>query len=104
MTWRRILKAFPTVVLVVDILIRVVAVVAVPRNRRPSSAMAWLMAIFVAPIPGSILFGLLGSSKLPQDRRDKQREINDLILENTQGLDNRAATVTQPPGSAPWCS
>lgn len=30
MTWRRVLKAFPTVVLVVDIVIRVVAVVLVP--------------------------------------------------------------------------
>jgi cardiolipin synthase len=97
MNWRRILKAFPTVVLVLDIVIRIAAVVVVPRNRRPSSAMAWLMAIFVAPIPGSVLFGLIGSTKLPQDRRDKQREINDLILENTEGLDNRAETATQPP-------
>jgi cardiolipin synthase len=97
MNWRRILKAFPTVVLVLDIVIRIAAVVVVPRNRRPSSAMAWLMAIFVAPIPGSVLFGLIGSTKLPQDRRDKQREINDLILENTEGLDNRAETSTEPP-------
>ncbi|OII27262.1 cardiolipin synthase [Frigoribacterium sp. MCBA15_019] len=97
MTWRKLLKAFPTVILVVDILIRIVSVAVVPRNRRPSSAMAWLMAIFVAPIPGSVLYGLLGSTKLPKDRRDKQREINSLILENTQGLDNRVPTDTQPP-------
>ena len=66
MRWRSVLKALPTVVLVVDILIRVVAVVAVPRNRRPSSAMAWLLPIFVSPIPGSLLFGLIGSRELPQ--------------------------------------
>ena len=95
MTWRTIFKSFPTVILVVDILIRVVALVAVPRNRRPSSAMAWLLAIFVSPIPGSVLFGLIGSSKLPQDRRDKQREINDRILDATKGIDDVHA-VTDP--------
>jgi cardiolipin synthase len=93
MTWRKLLKAFPTVILVVDILIRIVSVAVVPRNRRPSSAMAWLLAIFVAPIPGSVLYGLLGSTKLPKDRRDKQREINSLILENTQGLDSRRGSA-----------
>ena len=98
MTWRRIFKHFPTVILVVDILIRIVAVVAVPRNRRPSSAMAWLLAIFVSPIPGSVLFGLIGSSKLPQDRRDKQREINDRILDATKGIDDvHAVTNPRPP-------
>ncbi|MBD8661456.1 cardiolipin synthase [Frigoribacterium sp. CFBP 8754] len=98
MRWRSVLKALPTVVLVVDIVIRVVSVAAVPRNRKPSSAMAWLTAIFVAPIPGSLLFGLIGSSKLPRDRREKQREINQRILDGTAGLDTKAATVeTEPP-------
>ncbi|WP_213815594.1 cardiolipin synthase [Glaciihabitans sp. dw_435] len=97
MKWRSILKVFPTVVLVIDIIIRVLAVAEVPRNRRPSSAMAWLLAIFVAPIPGTILFGLLGSSKLPKDRREKQREINSLILDATKGLDNSAESSTEPP-------
>ena len=99
MRWRSVLKALPTVVLVVDIVIRVVAVVAVPRNRRPSSAMAWLMTIFVAPIPGSLLFGLIGSTKLPRDRREKQREINERILDSTADLDTKSATVETDP---PW--
>ncbi|GAA4664600.1 cardiolipin synthase [Frondihabitans cladoniiphilus] len=97
MKWRRILKAFPTVILVVDVIIRIVAVLAVPRNRRPSSAMAWLLAIFVSPIPGSLLFGILGSSKLPKDRRDRQREINGLILDATAAIDTKSDKVTNPP-------
>jgi cardiolipin synthase len=97
MNWRAIAKVFPTVILVIDVIIRVVAVIAVPRNRRPSSAMAWLLAIFVSPIPGSILFGILGSSKLPRGRRDKQREVSDFILEATKGIDTHAANETQPP-------
>ena len=104
MNWRALLSRIPAlvktlspVVLVVDIVIRVVAVIAVPRNRRPTSAMAWLMAIFIAPIPGSLLFGLFGSSKLPRDRRKRQREINDLILEHTQGIDEEIADDPRPP-------
>ncbi|WP_423920893.1 cardiolipin synthase [Frigoribacterium sp. 2-23] len=96
MTWRRVFKVFPTVVLVVDVIIRVLAVAVVPRNRRPSSAMAWLLAIFVSPIPGSILFGMLGSSRLPKDRRDKQSEINKFILEATTGIDTETENETEP--------
>ncbi|MEY2847629.1 MAG: hypothetical protein RI885_294 [Actinomycetota bacterium] len=80
MNWRSIAKVVPTVILVMDIIIRVAAVLVVPRNRRPTSSMAWLLAIFVAPIPGSALFGILGSAKLPSDRRARQREINGRIL------------------------
>ncbi|WP_280680146.1 cardiolipin synthase [Cryobacterium sp. CG_9.6] len=96
MNWRSIVKAFPTVLLFVDTIIRVLAVAVVPRNRRPSSAMAWLMAIFIAPVPGSILYALLGSFKLPQDRRDKQQEINAFILEATKGIDTISDTETEP--------
>ncbi|MFG6445884.1 cardiolipin synthase [Microbacterium sp. P06] len=97
MNWRALVKTLSPVVLVVDIVIRVLAVVAVPRNRRPTSAMAWLMAIFVAPIPGSLLFGFFGSSKLPRDRRRRQREINDLILEHTKGIDEEVVDDPRPP-------
>lgn len=96
MNWRRIAKILPTVVLVVDILIRIAAVLTVPRNRRPSASMAWLMAIFVAPIPGSALFGILGTSRLPSDRREKQREISERIVEATVGLGTDATTITSP--------
>ncbi len=62
------------------VVIRVVAVAIVPANRRPSSAMAWLLAIFSIPTLGPLAYALIGSSKLPQDRREKQREINERIL------------------------
>ncbi len=35
---------WPILVLVFDISIRVAAVIIVPRNRRPTAAMAWLLA------------------------------------------------------------
>ena len=39
-------------VFIVDIVIRVAAIIIVPRNRRPTAAMAWLLAIFFIPIVG----------------------------------------------------
>jgi len=99
MNWRALLKTVPAVVLVVDVLIRLTAVVTVPRNTRPSSAMAWLMAIFVAPIPGSILYAVLGSTRLPQDRRDKQRDVNALFVQVTEdvpSLDTASSTDPAP--------
>lgn len=87
MRWRKIITFVPSIVYVVEILIRGLAVIAVPRNRRPTAAMAWLMAIFIAPIPGAAFFGLFGTTRLPKDRREKQTEINNYILETTAGLD-----------------
>lgn len=97
MNWRRIVNALPPILLVVDVIIRVLAVVTVPRNRRPTSSMAWLLAIFVAPIPGSLLFAILGSAKLPSDRRAKQREINDHIIGVTAEFDEIEPAVSSPP-------
>lgn len=97
MRWRSIRKVFPTVLLVIDGIIRLLAMAVVPRNRTPTSAMAWLLAIFVVPLPGSILFGLFGSVKLPKDRRDKQQEINGFILEATNGIDTAAELNADPP-------
>ena len=72
----------------IDFVIRVLAVIIIPRNRRPQTAMAWLLAIFFLPYIGIILFLLFGSRRLPKSRRLKQREINDYILDTTEGFDD----------------
>ncbi|MGL3805930.1 cardiolipin synthase [Paeniglutamicibacter sp. R2-26] len=61
---------------VIDITIRVLAIIFVPRNRRPTSGMAWLLAIFLIPYVGVLFFLLIGSPKLPRKRREVQDEIN----------------------------
>lgn len=66
-------------VLIVDNLIRIVALFVVPRNRRPTAGMAWLMAIFFLPVPGLILFLIIGSKRLPKGRERKQGVINQLV-------------------------
>lgn len=89
--------AIAALALMVDISIRVFAVIYVPQNRKPQTATAWLLAIFLIPYVGFILFLLIGSTKLPKGRRDKQTEINSYILETTEGMDEVVRDATFPP-------
>jgi len=82
------------IAIAVDVVIRVVAIIVVPINRRPQTAAAWLLAIFLIPYLGFILFLMLGSTKLPRRRREKQREINKYIIETKTGMD---AVLIDPP-------
>jgi cardiolipin synthase A/B len=86
---------------VVDFVIRVVALVVIPRNRRPQTAMAWLLAIFFLPYIGILLFLLLGSRHLPKRRRDKQQAISRYILETTEGTDLLNRDAPWPPWLEP---
>lgn len=71
----------------IDFVIRVAAIIIVPRNRRPSSALGWLLAIFFIPFIGVILFLLIGSPRLGRKRRRRQREINQFIMDSTEGIE-----------------
>jgi cardiolipin synthase len=79
--------ALGIVALVLDIAIRVLALIFVPRNRRPQTSLAWLVLIFFQPYIGIIFFLLFGRARLPRNRRRRQREVNDYILETTEGFD-----------------
>ncbi|MEX3508460.1 cardiolipin synthase [Kocuria sp. WRN011] len=68
---------------VIDLLVRIVALGWIPHNRRPSVALAWLLAIFLLPYAGLLLFLVVGSSRLPRKRMEKQAKMNDIIRENT---------------------
>ncbi|MEA9983867.1 MULTISPECIES: cardiolipin synthase [Subtercola] len=75
------------IALLVDLSVRVAAIIVVPRNRRPAAATAWLLAIFLIPYVGVLVFLLIGSYKLPKKRRDKQAAINSFIIETTDGIE-----------------
>ncbi|WP_424936132.1 MULTISPECIES: cardiolipin synthase [Bacteria] len=74
-------------VLLIDISIRVTAIIVVPRNRRPTAAMAWLLAIYFIPIIGVFLFLLIGNPRLPRARRRKQERINEYIADTSAYLE-----------------
>jgi cardiolipin synthase len=89
------------ILIFIDFVIRVLSLIYVPRNRRPQTAMAWLLAIFFIPYVGILLFLLLGSRKLPKGRRDKQVEINEFILDTTDGMDQVRQDQPWPPWLEP---
>jgi cardiolipin synthase len=64
-----------------------VAIVLISARRKPSTAIAWMLTIIFIPYIGAIAFFLVGFSRLPESRRRKQREVNALVLERTDGLD-----------------
>ncbi len=72
-----------------DLVVKVLALIYVPRNRRPQTALAWLLAIFLLPYIGIALYLLAGNWLLPKKRRDKQATINTLIKRTTDSLDTR---------------
>ena len=60
-------------------LLSLAALLVVPRNRKPTAGMAWLLVIFLIPYIGWIIFLILGTSKLPRNRRNAQEAIDEII-------------------------
>jgi cardiolipin synthase len=69
----------------VDILFRLTALVIVPRNRRPQTSMAWLLAIFFIPFFAFLVFLAFGSHRLSPKRLAKQDTIR-AFLDTRSGL------------------
>ena len=85
------------ILFVIDLVIRVVAIIVVPRNRRPTAAMAWLLAIYFIPYAGVLLFLLIGNPRLPRATRRKQTLVNEYIREASENLDLGTLRPNQPP-------
>jgi len=67
-------------------LLRLLALFLIPRNRKPTAGMAWLIAIFLFPIPGWILFLIIGGTKLPRSRRNLQKTLDHSIESSMKSL------------------
>lgn len=79
--------------------IRIAMLFVIPRNRKPSSATAWLMLTSLFPFAGLPIFLLIGSPKLPARRRAQQRIMDGLIAATVQSVQHRPnlATIYDPP-------
>lgn len=84
------------IVWIIDTAIRVAAIIIVPRNRKPTSAMAWLLAIFFIPIVGVLLFLLIGNPRLPRARRRRQAQTNEYIREANDLLEGGSLRPNEP--------
>ncbi|HWI31155.1 MAG TPA: cardiolipin synthase [Microbacterium sp.] len=71
----------------VDLAIKIVALIVIPRDRKPTAAMAWLLAVFLIPYIGILLFLLIGNFTLPKKRLAEQAKLNTIIEERVDALD-----------------
>lgn len=83
---RIIAWAIVVIIFAIDAIIRIGLLIYIPRNRKPTAAMAWLLAIYVAPIVGTILFFVIGGTKLSKRRRQQQNAIDKTLRRYTQNL------------------
>ena len=67
------------VALLVDLGVKIAALGFIPQNRRPSSAMAWLLLVYLIPFLGLLLFFVLGSTTLDRGRRRIHRDVNEYV-------------------------
>lgn len=66
----------------------ITALIVIPRGRKPTAAMAWILLIVVLPGLGVVLYLVIGNFRLPQRRRAEQARIDGLIRSrvNSNGL------------------
>ena len=76
----------PFLLVLVGPAIRLVALGTIPRNRKPSTGTAWLLAILLWPSVGLLVFALLGSNKVGRKRQERMAEVNRLIAERTRDV------------------
>ena len=71
---------------VADYVIKFLAIGVLPHNRKPSSAMAWLILILIIPFAGFAIFLFLGRTNLGRHRLARQREADEAIRAATDQL------------------
>ena len=74
------------IILAIDLIVRLALILYIPRNRKPTAAMAWLLTIYILPLLGTILFLVFGGTKLSKRRMRAQREINRMLKRYTTHL------------------
>lgn len=67
------------ILFLIDWAIRIGFLLYIPRKRKPSSAIAWLLVIFLLPGLGILLFIIIGSPKLSKKRRLQQASVDNMI-------------------------
>lgn len=75
------LEWWQVALVVLDYSLKIIALGWVPADRRPSSAMAWLLAIFLVPFVGIALFFLMGSPYINRRRHRIQNRANEQLRE-----------------------
>jgi cardiolipin synthase A/B len=86
-----------SVFVLLEVGLRVAALGIIPAGRKPSTGVAWLLLVLLAPIAGLIAFALFGSPRLGRQREAELRRINATIAERTAPLHTREPDASAPP-------
>ena len=81
-----LLVVLGVVLVIADYVIKFLAIGVLPSNRKPSSAMAWLILILIIPFAGFVVFLFLGRTNLGKGRLARQREADEAIRAATDRL------------------
>lgn len=83
---------------IIDFAVRAWLLVYIPKNRKPTAAMSWLLLIFIIPLFGTILFLIIGGTKLSRKRRHDQLQITRMMKRYTSNLRDAGliATIEEP--------
>ncbi len=95
MTWAVLLT---TALLLVEYVLKFVAIGTVPQDRRPSSSSAWLLLILFLPFVGFPLYWLIGSPWVRGRRHRVQQEVNRMISTFAQKAPQLPSGVEASPG------
>lgn len=90
----RLLVLLGAGLVLLDYVVKFLAIGVLPSNRKPSSAMAWLILILIVPLAGFLVFLVLGRTSPGRGRLARQREADAAIRAATEGLP--ASTVSAP--------
>ena len=112
-----VLAVLGVLLVLMDYVIKFLAIGVLPSNKKPSSAMAWLILILIIPFAGFIIFLFLGRTNVGAKRLARQREAEEAIRDGDRPaarlpgprsglprLDGRAEPepgVAAPPGRQP---
>jgi len=88
----------------VHLVIIVIALIYIPRGRKPTAAMAWLLLIAILPGIGILLYLVIGNFRLPARRRNEQARIDEMIRSNVADKQLRTPGRTGRGGSSVSCS
>jgi len=84
------------VVWLLSVGIKVAALGVIPDNRKPSTGVAWLLMVLLAPIFGLIAFLFFGSPRVGRERHEKQLRVNDRLRTRLQELPDSGPLVGPP--------
>lgn len=91
------LTAWTFAVFIAHLLVIAFATVSISANRKPSSAIAWVLLIAFVPVAGVLAYVLIGTAKLPRERRRKQQYVIDRLLARDEGELTAAGRSTSWP-------